>query len=153
DALHAALEDREVAFDRVGMGGAADVFAGGVLDRLMAGEFLSGPGVDRALGGLQGAFARDVADQNLGGFRASSAIDVEAAGLAAALDQGDDGALAGRAGLALPSGRRQMLPAGLRRGAFAEIGFVGLDVLALAAERAGRGNIVGHGFADAMRHE
>lgn len=38
DALHAAFEDGEEAFDRVGMSVAANVFILGVFHRLMAGE-------------------------------------------------------------------------------------------------------------------
>ena len=35
----------------------------------------------------------------------------------------------------------------------AVVGFVGFDDLAFAAERAGRGNVVFHRFADAVKHE
>jgi len=49
DTIDPALEDREVALDRIGVGIATDVFADGVNDRLMTGEFLADLPIDAAL--------------------------------------------------------------------------------------------------------
>jgi hypothetical protein len=48
DAINPALEDREITFNRVGMGIAPGVLTGGVLDRAMTGERLSYFPVDPA---------------------------------------------------------------------------------------------------------
>ena len=41
DTLDAALEDREIALDGIGMGVASDVFLDGVVDALMRGKFFA----------------------------------------------------------------------------------------------------------------
>lgn len=101
DAFHAALEDREEAFNRVGVNAAADIFAGGVLDRLMGRKLGAGLGVEAAFVGVEDRRAANVGDDDLADRGRISAIDVEGANRATALDQRDDRALATDAGLPL----------------------------------------------------
>src|SRR3954451_5055621 len=53
DAVDAALQDREISFDGVGMRVAANVFLDGMIDSLVAGEALADLGINGALVGAQ----------------------------------------------------------------------------------------------------
>ena len=64
DALHAALEDRKVAFDCVGMGSAARPFVIAVVDGFVAGKLFAKAGVQVAFVGAQMGFAAGVADHD-----------------------------------------------------------------------------------------
>src|SRR5262245_33091044 len=57
DALHAALEDREITLDRVRGDGAAHVFLGGVVDRFVASEILVEAAMPTRFIGHDGGFA------------------------------------------------------------------------------------------------
>src|SRR3546814_16933060 len=64
DALHAALEDAEIAFDGVGVRGATDVLDLAVVDALMAGELFADLAVMAGFIRHDGGIAPDVSDQH-----------------------------------------------------------------------------------------
>jgi uncharacterized membrane protein YdcZ (DUF606 family) len=64
DALHAALEDRVEALDRVRSHIAANVFIGLMIDRLMVGVLAAKAFVPTRLIGMQCALAADVGAQD-----------------------------------------------------------------------------------------
>src|SRR5216684_670222 len=101
DALHAALEDRIEAFNRVGgddgagftIGEAhnvrvADVFFFPVVHGIMAGEISANFHVVPRLISHQAAFLADVVPQDRRNVSDRGAVDMEATGRAAALDKG-----------------------------------------------------------------
>lgn len=90
DALHAALEDREEAFDGVGVDVAANVFVLGMRDEFMRGEILAGATIDTALVGHERAFLGDVGADDRHDIAHAGGIDMEGAGTATALDQRND---------------------------------------------------------------
>src|SRR3954452_3682148 len=128
NALHAALEDAEIAFDRVRVLLAivkADILAAAVVDRAVTRELRTNLGVEFALVRHELAFAAGVLAQDQPDGFGVGVIDVERAGLAAAFHQRHDGALAGRAAPAalgertIPTLRRR-----LRLFLVAEVGLV-----------------------------
>lgn len=142
NAVDAALEDRKVALDGVGVGVAPDVFLGAVVDGLVRSEVPADAGIDRRLVAHEAAVHVGVAPEDGPQQLGSDVRDVEAADLAAALYQRHDGLL-GR-------GRFECAAGGLA----ANVGFIGLHGLASAAQRRGpQVAIVLHGFADAMAKE
>lgn len=99
DTAHTALEDREIAFDGVGVRLAANKLAGRVLHRVMAGEVLGHLAVEPAFVGVQRSLGQYVLDHQLlhvllGGLR-----NMEGADPAATLDQAEDGVLVAKAAL------------------------------------------------------
>src|SRR3954447_8800013 len=157
NALHAALEDREVAFDRVRVLLAivkANILAAAVVDRAVTRELGANVRVETALVRHQLALATGVLAQDQLDGIGVGVVDVEGAGLAATLHQAHDRTLAGRAALAAPGVRA--VSALRRRLGFvlvAEVGLVRLDNLALAAKAARIVRGARHRLADAMRHE
>src|SRR3954467_8553749 len=157
NALHATLEDAEIAFDRVRVLLAivkANILAAAVVDRAVTRELGANVRVETALVRHQLALAAGVLAQDQLDGIGVGVVDVEGAGLAATLHQGHDGALAGRAALAALGERT--IPALWRRLEFilvAEVGLVRLDNLALAAKAAGIVRRAIHRFAKAMSHE
>src|SRR5690348_2267037 len=90
DAEHAALEDREVAFNRVGCDLAtaatlANVLLGGVVDRFVFGELAARPDVGGVFVGMQDALARGVRDQNRAQCVGGKVFDLDGASAPAAL--------------------------------------------------------------------
>ena len=140
NALHAAFEDRIVAFHSVGGDVAANIFLGAVVDGIVAQEVRPELLVPSPFIGHDDAFALDVIANYLGHFVEGSSIDMEAAGRTAALDKGKDDVLV-RAASAL-------LGYALKA---ADVGFVGLHGLASATHglKAGRA----HRLTDTMGNE
>src|SRR3954452_9764261 len=102
-ALHAALEDAGIAFNRVRMFLAiikADILARTMVDRAMTGVLGADVGVELALVRHELALAAGVLAQDQLDRVGVGVVDVERTRLAPALHQADHGALAGRAGLA-----------------------------------------------------
>ena len=122
DALKAALEDGEKAFDRVGGGFVADILAGGMVNRVMAGKLAAQLRIKVALVRHQHALTADILADDRSDVIDRGAVHVEAAGLAIALYQGHDSALV------------VVAAASLRHSILApDVGFVGLYNLARAA--------------------
>lgn len=94
---HPALEDREEAFNRVRSHVAASVFLLAVIDRLVGRGVLADVVVDARRVGMQAGFLRHVLAHDLGDRFDLGRLGIEPAGLSAARDQRDDGALEGRA--------------------------------------------------------
>ena len=142
-AVDAALEDRKEVLDRVGVPESGpNIFLGGMIDGPVAGELIAHRPADRSIISHQVAgFVHVRDDDRLQGVR-RYIRDVKAAYSTVALDEHQHRSL-GR-DFALPVCR----PA-------ADIGFVGLDNLILAAER--RVGLIdfqhGHRLADAMTEE
>src|ERR1700722_12849933 len=86
DALHAALEDRIVALNRVRGDLAANIFLFAVVDRIMAREVAARLFVLRGLVGHQASFAADIGFQDRRDLRNRHGVDMEATGTAAALN-------------------------------------------------------------------
>src|SRR4051794_11344407 len=117
DALHPALEDAEIALDRVGMNGTigkAHVLASTMVDRAVTGVLGADVGVETALVRHQLALAAGVLAQDQLDGVGVGVVDVEGAGLATALHQRHDGTLVRRAALAalgvgtIPALRRRL---------------------------------------------
>src|SRR5688572_15306596 len=106
-------------------------------------EFAASLDIQAAFVRMQNALARDIADENVAYLIGAELVGIEHANLAATLDQSDDGALARQARFAVLRARANAI---LR----AEIGFVGFNDLAFAADRTGV--VVFHRLTDAMRH-
>lgn len=140
DALHSALEDREVASDRVGVDIAAHILVLAVLDRIMGRILGADLPVEAAFVGHEAAFAADVLTEQGHDVRDRRLIDMERTDHAATLDEAEHGALmaVARAGLLMA-----LLETDVRL-----VGFHGLTGTADRRERTGT-----HGLADAMRHE
>src|SRR3954454_10332486 len=103
NALHAALEEAEIAFDRVRVLLAiikADILAAAVVDRAVTGVLGANLGVELALVRHELALAAGVLAQDQLDRVGVGVVDVEGAGLAPAFHQAHDRALAGRAALA-----------------------------------------------------
>ena len=138
-ADHAALEDREEVFGRVGMLEAARgyILFGAVVDDAVAVKLAPNRGVDRSFVRHEMRGAIDVDDDQAAKLLGGDVGDVEAANVALALDKRQNGLLRG----------------GLAGGAVASLaadeGFVGLDNTVRPAERAIAASAV-HRFADAV---
>jgi hypothetical protein len=149
DALHAALEDRVVPLDRVGVDvTAADVFAIGVVHGLMRAtdicldlEVL----VPARRVSHDGAFLRHIGANDRQQVADRGPVNVEAARRSTALDKGkhDVSILGGIANTAALARWRTFLTAGK--------GFVDLDNLASTAHRIDADDP--HGLTDTVRHE
>src|SRR5260221_7626253 len=140
DALHAALEDAEIAFNGVGVDLAANVLLGAMMDALVSDEVQASFLVPACLIGHEAADTVDVLGENVLDAFAGDAIDMDGAGFAAALDKPDDLVLVASA--ALVNAHFAVAP---------DIGFVGLYDLPGATER--RGASILHRLADTMREE
>jgi hypothetical protein len=144
-AVDAALEDREIIFDGVGMPEVgADIFLGAVVHGTVAGELVADLGVDQCLVGHQIARLIDVGDDDRLEHlrRYMLGMQMEAADLTLAFDERQHGSL----------GRNVVLS--IARLA-ADVGFVGFDDLILSAERTAivTDAEIGHCLADAMPEE
>src|SRR5258708_31605802 len=114
DALHAALEDRIVALNRIGGDGGrfdvrlaigadlvgnfvpiADVFLFAVVDGIVVGEVRADFRVDVGLIGHQASFAADVLPNDRGNLGNGRAVNMKATGIAAAFNQRKNGVLMG----------------------------------------------------------
>lgn len=135
-----ALQNREIAFDRIGVRVAAHVFLRGMIDGLMAGETFSRFPIDAALVSTQVRLRRDLFSEDGLEVRGVHFCDMEGRDAALALDQCDDRFL----------WRRPLVRAVLCLSA--DIGFIRLNKTALATQGAGQ-LAVAHCLADAMRHE
>src|ERR1700716_3916258 len=142
DAFHAALEDRTEAFDRGGVDGAANVFIPAMVHAVMADELAADLLVGLMFVSHQGGFAAQVCVNDRGNVRDTRAVNVKTAGRTAALNEGQDYVLVGRAKAAL---------LGLSQGT-TEIGFVGFNNAAVAAHRRHE-TASAHCFANAMGQE
>src|SRR5579863_9689983 len=145
DALHAALEDRIVAFGGVGVGVEAGhavgvaVFVAAMIDGRMVGELAANLGVMRRFVGHKVRLARDVLAHDRRDVRDGRAVDMKRTGRAAAFHKGQHRHLvmaASADGLALLAANES---------------FVRFDSLAFAAHR--REAAVAHRLANAMAHE
>ena len=116
----------------------ADILFLRVNDRGVARELAADAGIDHALVRHEVRGAVNVGNDQAAKVLRVDVGDVEAANVALALDQSDNGLL-GRG-----------LAGGAVLGLAADIGFIGLDKGIRAAER---GAVAGHGFTDAVRHE
>ena len=96
DALHAALEDREEAFDGVGVNVAANVLASGVAHECVSSELGTELGIEAAFVGVQGALARDVANHDVADVGNGGTVNVERLGATATLDKRHNGTLGGQ---------------------------------------------------------
>jgi len=166
DALHAALEDRIVAFNRIGMDRfdvqpvgfvdpsfVANVLIFAVRDRAVTGKFIANAVVVLGLIGHHGRFARNVVAKDRRDVADRRAVDMEATGGTAALDKGKDGVLMRPARTALfgasETAARRLLAAFAVNGA--DESFVGFNDATIPSHRGHADDA--HGFADAMRHE
>lgn len=140
NALHAALKDREVAFDRVRGGGATDVFLGLVAHNLMAHELGTHRLVDVRLVGVQRGRTVGIAVEDRLQRLPVRLVDMERANLAAALDKSEHDALVMEADAGV--GLAFLL---------ADVGLVRFKMLAGAAQRIAGATL--HGMADAVRQE
>src|SRR6266852_3067713 len=140
DAFHAALENAVEAFNGISVDVVANTFRFTVVDSFMAGELCANFKILTTFISHQSGFFGDVGTNDRRNLRNGSAIHMEAAGGAAALDKGQNDIL--------------MAPA--RFGfwlAFnaADKGFVGFNDFAFAAHRGHTNNA--HRLANTMRHE
>lgn len=92
-ATHAALEDRKVAFDGVGMHVAANVFLAGMLDGLMVCKVRRHAGIEAAFVGIEDALAGNVVGNESGNVFLGRAGNMEGANRTVPLNQADHGAL------------------------------------------------------------
>ena len=140
DALHAALEDAEVALDRIGMNGTINVLADAVSDPTVRLESLADALVLARLIGHKLAFPGNVPVHYWADFPGLGGVDRERPHLAAALHQRQYSHLMRRAAAhfgSLLSSNKGLI--GFYDPAFAAKGY---------AEASGA-----HGLADAVRHE
>src|SRR6185312_10563823 len=150
-AAHAALENRKVAFDGVGVNAAANVFASRMLDGHVAEEILSDSRIETAFVGEQHAFGGDVSGNENHNVFFGGRCHMEGANRSVALNQAKHGALVRRAAAALFNEGFASGASGTLVGALSEIGFIDLNDFAVAAERAKIA--VAHGFTNAVRDE
>src|SRR3990167_6442721 len=102
NALHAALEDRIEALDRIRVVIAAHVFLGLVVDRVVAAfEFLADLHVNLGLVGFEPAVSAGIGDQDGADRLGRGAVDVKRAGAAVSFNQRQDGMLVAVALLAI----------------------------------------------------
>ena len=149
DALHAALEDREEAFNRVRRGDlailVAGIFAAAMVNRAMGGELSADAAIVLGLIGVEDRGAVGMGHDG-GDVLFAKRLDMNRAGATAALNERHDLAHIARAALALPA-----LAADEDGRLFAEEGFVDLKGDALAAHGGHDG--VAHGLTDAVAQE
>lgn len=156
NAFHATLEHAEIVLNRVGVDDRAtfvsDILLCRMLGRLVVNERGADVRIEAAFVGVERAFLVDVCRYQLSNVFLVGGLDMESADLAATFDQTKHRALVGRAGLAAArergAARRHCR---CRAGLLAEIGFVGFDGLAFAANRAKVA--FAHGFTNAMGQE
>jgi len=103
DADHAALKNREVALDGIGVRVAAYPFLFAVIDGFVAGEATADRAVHVSLIGAEIAGGVGVLQDDLAHFAGSHGLDLDRAGLAAALNEGDDLPLVAIGALPLPA--------------------------------------------------
>src|SRR4051812_46912254 len=108
-------------------------------------------GVNSALVGVQPGLTSHVAAHDLVDGGLVGVLDVEAANLAATLDERNDGALLAGSDLPALGGRRQVLVAGLNLVGLPEVGLIRLDDAIGAAH--GWQLAATHRLADAVRQE
>lgn len=151
DAAHAALEDRIEALNRVrvdfhpltsGVEFGATVFLDGMLDAALRGELGADLFVELSLIGHQRRFLGDVGADDRHDLSDRRALDMERAGLAAALDHGQHGILERLSAAALAL--RQALQ-------MADERLIDFNELAPAAH--GREIVGTHGLTDTMGQE
>src|SRR5690606_31206614 len=145
------LEDAEIAFDGVGVDTAAHVFASRMTDGPVRIEGLADCRVQAAFIGHEYAFDGDVFAHQRRHVLLGRAGDVEGTDVATTLDKAKHGALIGGAAAPLLDDLFAAGPSSALVGALPEIGFVGLNQFAIAAERAKVA--VAHRLADAVSHE
>lgn len=147
-AVYAALEEREVRLDGVGVIGGADfhVLASTVVDSAVTGELLTDLRIHRALIGHQARLGVGVLAKNRAKRLCRHVRDMKATGLAVALDQGHDRRLADRATASV-----EALVAMLVLLFAADVGLIDFNRLALATDRTGQ-RIAGS-LAKAMKQE
>ncbi len=97
DALHAALENREEAFDRIGVNITTHIFAARMSHGFRSREVFSNFDVVFAFIGMQARFAGDVAFYNRIDSRSISGCRMKRAHITATLYQRYHGSLTGRA--------------------------------------------------------
>jgi len=155
NAVNAALEDREIALDGIGVNLfldegfvidhtalAANVFLGGMIDGSVRGEIPAKTSIDVGFVGDEPAIPVGVLGDDRVQHLCGHVRDMEAPHRAAALDQGHDRLLG------LGRFESPVLGSG------ADIGFVGFDGLAFATDRGKEhARLVVHGFADAVTEE
>jgi len=140
DTLHTALENRIVALNGIGMYVAADVFFLRVIHSAMLGKFRADSAVMPCGVGHKAAFPRDVLADDWNDAADRVTVNVERAGRAAALNQGQHYVFVGAALHALAVAFH-----------LADIGFVCFYNRACAAHRGHADDA--HSLTDAMRHE
>jgi hypothetical protein len=140
DAGHAALEDGEVAFNRVRVDIAPGIFLFAVFDGVMSREFSAKGPIQAALIRQQATFPADIGEHDRRDIGHGGTLDMERAHHAAALDQAQNSPLVAVARLGL-------LPAFLG----ADIGLIRLYGLAGAAHWFNPDGF--HRLADAMGEE
>jgi len=160
DAAHPALEDREKAFNGVGMCRAAHVLVDRVVDGFVTGETPPDAAIGTVLIGHQIALGVGVREHDLAQFGSGDVFSLDRAGLAAALDKGNDrnfGASAARRSHAslIPALFVRELPRIDALGAFLSTpeSLVDFDDFASAANRPEHIGMVCHCLTDAMADE
>src|SRR5580693_2082186 len=165
-AFHAALEDRIVAFDGVGMDRfdvqpvgfvdpslMANVLILAVSDGAVSGKFVANIVVVLCLIGHHGSFARNVFANDRHDVGDRRTVDMEAAGRTAAFDKGQDGVFVRPAWTAFlgaaEATARRLLAAFTVNGT--DESFVGFNDAAIPAHRGHADDA--HCLADAVRHE
>jgi hypothetical protein len=140
DALHAALEDRIVALDGVGVNLTTNIFFAAVVHAFVAGEVGANFKILTGFVGHQRGFTGNVGADNRSDLCNRSAVDMEAAGGAAALHESQNSIFVAPSGATL----------GL---AFltTDKGFIRFHNLASAAHGLDTDNA--HGLTQAMRHK
>src|SRR3954471_18202723 len=141
DAVDTALQYREVALNGIGVGVAANVFLGGVINGLVAREALAGFQVDSALIGAQMRLVRNLFFDDRLHISRVDIRNMEGRDAALALDQRDDWFVA-----------RQLLCVSPVLRLAADIGFIGLHEFSFAAQAAGQLTFA-HGLANTMAHK
>lgn len=138
--VKSALKQAEITFQRVRVNVAAQVFFGGVIDRLVSHHSGASLVVNTGFIRHQACTLGDVFGNDPGGRGAMAACDMEAAHRTAPFYQGHDDALMAVSALLLGSG-------------FApDVGFVSFDDFALAPD-GGREATDRHGFTNAAHHK
>lgn len=143
NALHAALEDRIVAFNRIRGDFAPNVFVALVVHRFMAGEVLAHLIVPATFVGIDRGFMVHIGADDCGNLGYRMRVDLEAASCATALNKREHDVPEGNAGLLAALGSERIL---------ADESFVGFYSLASAAHGRHQAALP-HGFADAMGKE
>jgi hypothetical protein len=142
NAVNAALENTEIALNRVGMHVAANIFPSTVGDSAVRSEVVADIGIKLGLIGHEVAFERDIPSHDAADGIGPNGGHMERADLAVALDKSDNGLFLGN--------RQEGFGARLA----AHIGLIDFHGLASAAHRFGEHAAMGfHGLANAMREK